>query len=80
VLGRPSHKQNVFGKGPYFGIEVTFIALVTTSKGLSVKCMCLANFEISRTYLEKGFESLLKYFHKSNNYFQRTKWEVYVFG
>jgi hypothetical protein len=45
--------------------------------------MCLVNsFDISKTYLEKGFESLLvlKYLPKSNNYFQRVKWDVYVLG
>jgi hypothetical protein len=80
VFNKPSHKQNVFGKGPYSGTKVTFITLMITYKGLSMKCMCLENFEISRMCLVKGFESLLKYLLKSNNCFQRIKWEVYVFG
>jgi hypothetical protein len=44
--------------------------------------MCLANFEKNKMCLEKGIESLLvlKYLFKSNNCFQRTNLEVYVFG
>ncbi len=44
--------------------------------------MCLANFEKNKMCLEKGLESLLvlKYLLKSNNYFQKINWEVYVLG
>ncbi len=52
------------------------------SKGLNGRCMCLANFEKNKMCLEKGLESLLvlKYLLKSNNYFQKINWEVYVLG